>query len=353
MKKEDLKIGINLGGWISQYKQFDRRHFDTFITKDDIRQIADWGFDHIRLPIDYPILEEDANPGIYQESGFAYLDHCLAWCEENGLRVIFDIHKAPGYSFTNNLEAERTEVNTLFTQPAMQQRFLDLWGAVARRYAGQAENVLAFELLNEIVLPESAPWNHLAQQIIEHIRGIDAQRLIIMGGNNFNSIDELSTIQVTPDLNVLFTFHFYEPLVVTHQKAYWAVEMERFNKSVDYPGEVPELAPFLRTHYPMHIPRYERSFDRTLDRQFLDELLQPAKAFLEQKGTALYCGEFGVIDRAPLQTRINWTRDFIERLTEYKIGYAYWSYKGMDFGLIDTNGHLISEELVRVVAQQR
>jgi aryl-phospho-beta-D-glucosidase BglC (GH1 family) len=49
---ESLKIGINLGGWISQYKYFDPRHFDTFITKEDIRRISDWGFDHIRLPID-------------------------------------------------------------------------------------------------------------------------------------------------------------------------------------------------------------------------------------------------------------------------------------------------------------
>lgn len=353
MQKDSLKIGVNLGGWISQYQKFDRHHFDTFITKDDIRQIAYWGFDHIRLPIDYPILEDDADPGGYHESGFVYLDNCLAWCQEYGLRVIFDIHKAPGYSFTNTLEAEMTEGNTLFTEPSMQHRFVNLWGAITRRYKDRAEDILAFELLNEMVLPDPSPWNKLAQQIINHIREVDTQRLIIVGGINYNAVDELANIQLMPDPNLLYTFHYYEPLVVTHQKAPWVIEMEEFNQSTNYPGEAPGLADFIKTHHPTHIPRYEKSFDRRLDRQFLLELLKPAEQFMQQKKESLYCGEFGVIDLAPMETRINWTRDFITILNELNIGYGYWSYKQMDFGLVDENGDIINDELLGVVSQRR
>ncbi|MEJ2571853.1 MAG: cellulase family glycosylhydrolase [Anaerolineales bacterium] len=353
MNKESLKIGVNLGGWISQYKEFDRHHFDTFITEDDIHQIADWGFDHIRLPIDYPILEDDSTPAVYHESGFAYLDHCLAWCQDNGLRVVFDIHKAPGYSFTNTLEAEMTAVNTLFTEPSMQQRFVNLWGAITRRYIHQAEDFLAFELLNEIVLPESSPWNTLAQQTVNHIREEDPHRLIIVGGNNYNAITELTNIQLNPDPYLLHTFHFYEPLVVTHQKAPWVIEMEQFNKTVNYPGEAPGLAQFLEAQHPIQMPRYQQSFGRRLDKQLLEDMLQPAQQFMQQTDEILYCGEFGVINRAPMQTRINWNRDFIDILNENRIGYAYWSYKEMDFGLVDKNSDLINEELLRVITQQR
>jgi aryl-phospho-beta-D-glucosidase BglC (GH1 family) len=352
MKKHSLKIGVNLGGWISQYQEFDRRHFDTFITKNDIRKIADWGFDHVRLPIDYPIFEDDANPGEYLESGFAYLDRCLSWCQDHGLRVIFDIHKAPGYSFTNTLEAEMTEVNTLFTEPSMQQRFVNIWGALTRRYKDQAEDILAFELLNEMVLPESDPWNKLSQQIIKHIREIDKQRLIIVGGINYNAVDELANIRLMPDSNLLYTFHFYEPMVVTHQKAPWVIEMEQFNQTTSYPGEAPGLTNFIKTRHPNQIPRYEKSFDHRLDRQFLVERLKPTEQFLKQNDETLYCGEFGVIDLAPMQTRINWTRDFIDILNMNKIGYAYWSYKQMDFGLVDNNGNIINDELLMIVSQQ-
>jgi len=68
MNKKALQVGINLGGWISQYPALDHQHFKTFITADDIKRITDWGMDHIRLPVDYPVLEDDDQPGIYKDS---------------------------------------------------------------------------------------------------------------------------------------------------------------------------------------------------------------------------------------------------------------------------------------------
>ena len=44
--------GVNLGGWISQFDKYDHDHFDTFITRDDIKNIASLGFDHVRVPAD-------------------------------------------------------------------------------------------------------------------------------------------------------------------------------------------------------------------------------------------------------------------------------------------------------------
>jgi len=41
---------------------YDHDYFKTFITVGDIEQIAGWGMDHVRLPIDCLILEEDKRP---------------------------------------------------------------------------------------------------------------------------------------------------------------------------------------------------------------------------------------------------------------------------------------------------
>jgi|LSQX01.3.fsa_nt_gb aryl-phospho-beta-D-glucosidase BglC (GH1 family) len=54
-KFNGFKAGVNLGGWISQYHQANKEHFDSFITEADIARIAGWGMDHVRLPMDSKI----------------------------------------------------------------------------------------------------------------------------------------------------------------------------------------------------------------------------------------------------------------------------------------------------------
>ena len=121
--------GVNLGGWISQYRTFDHGYFKTFITEEDIKTIASWGMDHIRLPVDYPLLEEDANPGVFLESGFAYIDNCLRWTKKYGLNLLIEVHRAPGYTLNST-------ANTLFSDKTMQDRFVAIWKAIVRRYRG-------------------------------------------------------------------------------------------------------------------------------------------------------------------------------------------------------------------------
>ena len=77
---EGFQKGVNLGGWISQFDRYDKAHFDSFITETDIQNIAGLGFDHVRVPVDYILLEDDE--GTLKEDGFRYLEQCRAWCEK-------------------------------------------------------------------------------------------------------------------------------------------------------------------------------------------------------------------------------------------------------------------------------
>ena len=52
-----LERGINLGGYLSQCVH-STEHYDAFIQEEDIRKIASMGFDHVRLAIDYEVLED-------------------------------------------------------------------------------------------------------------------------------------------------------------------------------------------------------------------------------------------------------------------------------------------------------
>jgi hypothetical protein len=333
---------VNLGGWLSQYQYYDHAHFKSFITEQDIQRIASWGMDHVRLPVDYPVLETDERPFKYKESGFAYLDQCLAWCKKAGLSLIIDLHQAPGYNFAN------FSASTLFTDPLQQERFLSLWIELARRFQAEGDN-LTLELLNEIVLPDSRPWNLLSQRAIQAIRGIDPQRIIILGGNHYNSITGLSELDLSSDQRIVYTFHFYEPMVVTHQNAPWVPFLQDLDPQVDYPGTYSRLGDFIKAHPDYHSAL--RSYvDTSLDKDYLRKLLLPAIEFRHRSGQALYCGEYGVINRAPAAARFNWHRDFVDLLREYKIGRACWSYKAMDFGLVDLSGNIVDQEIVQIVS---
>jgi endoglucanase len=347
MDKSSLKIGINLGGWISQYPAYDHRYFKTFITADDIKRIAGWGMDHVRLPVDYPLLEDDARPGIYKESGFDYIESCLTWCQEQGLRLILDLHKAPGFAF------DALDKSSLFTSPDLQARFFGLWEAITKRFVGRLDDALALELLNEIVLPDSGPWNKLVSQVLGHIRAIDPQRLIVIGGNHYNAADELQNLELISDPNILYTFHFYLPLSVTHQMAPWIRPLAEYNQQLEYPGrQAPGLASILEK-YSHDTHGLDREIEARFDKSYLHSMLQPALDFSQRIGQPVYCGEFGVYERASMSTRLNWTRDFVALLDEFDIGRAYWTYKALDFGLLDKDGQVVDQGLVELASKRR
>jgi aryl-phospho-beta-D-glucosidase BglC (GH1 family) len=355
MKKHDLNVGINLGGWISQYPAYDHEHFNSFLTNDDIKRIADWGFDHIRLPVDYPLLEDPEKPGHYRQSGFDYISACFDWCQQVDVRVILDLHKAPGFAF------DAQEGNDLFSSSTLQAQYLELWATIAQKFEGYSDDFLAFELLNELVLPKSDPWNSLYPQVIQRIRAYQPQRLVLVGGNHYNDATQMQHLTILEDPNILYTFHFYRPLSVTHQKAPWVAPLAKYDKELPYPmeesGELHEVVTEFARQTGSDGMSVLLSFMQTevgqrLDKQYLFRFLRQALDFSEQIGQPIYCGEFGVYEKAPTSTRLNWTRDMIDLFNEFEIGRAYWTYKDLDFGLVDRYGNVVNQELLEIVSKR-
>ena len=93
---EGYMHGINLGGWLSQCDHTKDR-YDNFILESDIARISEWGLDHIRIPVDYNLVEDEE--GNYKEDGFSYIDKAIDWCEKYHLNMVLDLHKTYGFSF--------------------------------------------------------------------------------------------------------------------------------------------------------------------------------------------------------------------------------------------------------------
>lgn len=339
--------GVNLGGWLSQYQAYDHDHFRTFITEQDIELIASWGMDHVRLPVDYPVIEDDAAPGVPLESGYAYIDDCLAWCEKYGLSVVLDIHEAPGFTFTNDLEAETKSKNTLFEDEAVQDRFVALWETIVRRYQ-HSPVPLVFELLNEVTTPTNAPWNALAARTVAALREISADCVIMIGGTHNNAVSAMSDLIVFDDPHVVYTFHFYDPLLFTHQNAPWDPVMRAWGRTPAYPGRLDGLEEFLASS-PQYAPDHEQYLGVEMNKDLLIELLAPALEFAAA-GRQVYCGEFGVADWIDPASRRAWMSDILGLLRERGIGTGVWSYKNMDFGIVDSDRKVVDPEYLRIIS---
>ena len=67
LKEAGFYRGVNLGGWMSQC-DYSQERLDHFIEEKDFAQIAAWGLDHVRLPVDFNVLED--GKGGYIDAGF-------------------------------------------------------------------------------------------------------------------------------------------------------------------------------------------------------------------------------------------------------------------------------------------
>lgn len=334
-----LERGINLGGYLSQCEH-SKAHYETFLHDEDMNKIAEMGFDHVRLAIDYEVLETE--DGETKEDGFTYVTRVVKWCRKYELNVVLDLHKAYGYDFN---DAGNQEKNNLFHNEATQKRFVDLWIKLATHY-GEEKHV-AFELLNEVVEKENAEaWNQLIRRTVAAIRAITKDTIIIYGGIQWNSVKTLKLLDKPRDKNILFTFHFYEPLLFTHQKAHWV-------KTIDQKEDIfyPESMEYYKTKsipigYQGEVVR--KAHSRTMGPEFITEMVMEAITAANNAETGLYCGEFGVIDQAPVKDTLRWFQDVNTVFEKFDIGCCVWSYKEMDFGLTGKHYAPIRNQLLEM-----
>ena len=338
-----FRKGVNLGGWISQFRKYDLEHFDSFITEKDIADIASLGFDHVRVPVDYNVLEDEQGNTI--ESGFRYLEDCRQWCEKNGLNMLIDLHECYGYSF-DPLKKDMDRRKFFYDQ-ALQDRFFALWEKIARRFCGYPDQV-AFEPLNEVVLFEVRDaWNEILRKYIKLIRSIAPQSYIVVGGVFYNSVMTVDWLSVPVDSKIVYNFHCYEPTIFTHQGAYWQEQMP-LDFRIGYPMPVEE---YRKKHKEIYHDTDGAIFMDGVSEMgigFFEKIFRPAIDKAERDGVALYCGEYGVIDKADNNSKILWLEDINHAFDKFGIGRALWNYKEKDFGLVDASFESIRQRFIGI-----
>jgi glucan 1,3-beta-glucosidase len=130
-------------------------HRDTFITADDFRWIKNCGLNAVRLPVGYWALEA---PKPYVECS-SYIDFALDQCQQNDLKLLLDLHGAPG-SQNGWDHSGRAGALNWPKDPKNVQETIRVLGSFAQKY-GKHPALYGIEMLNE-PRPE-VPLNILQQ----------------------------------------------------------------------------------------------------------------------------------------------------------------------------------------------
>ena len=154
------------------------QHWNSWITADDLNQIAAAGLNTVRIPVGFWAVDDLASGTPYVAGAIDYLDKAIGWARDSGLKVIIDLHGAPGSQVSHLLCPFM-----IFQDPNFQQNGFDnsgRYGAIqwqtgdtvdntlkalsslANRYSGDRDVVTLFEILNE-PLPPSVNLDGLKQ----------------------------------------------------------------------------------------------------------------------------------------------------------------------------------------------
>lgn len=349
MTMTQFKNGINLGGWLSQCEFLCRQppdpnnlhaHWNSFIKREDLARIANWGFDHVRLPVSGYLTKDPALED--------HILDCVNWCKEQHLNLILDLHDIPG-----NVYGAMDHPMPLLTEQDLKENFLNTWKNLAILLRGVTGMNIVFELLNEVSDGSGGYlWNALYQQAIAVIHEVSPERTILVGSNMQNSASCLNELHLLQDPTICYSFHYYDPLCFTHQKAQFSEEMMEFHQTISYPGDMSGFSTFLEAH-PQYLKKYVLiANEKTNDLALMEKLLKPAIDFQKYSGHETYCGEFGVVDSAPEGEAVKWISDLLRLLDQHRIGHALWNYKALDFGLLNMDGKLVRRDLLNAVVKK-
>jgi aryl-phospho-beta-D-glucosidase BglC (GH1 family) len=329
--------GVNFGGWFSQIDAIAEKdpahfpgtvaHIESFMGKEDIQRVKGWGFDHIRLPLDWHnAFDADIRP---KEDVLRLLDAAVDAALASGLDIIFDLHKCPGHDFYDGTMRDQA----FFSDPSLRRDCLRVWEHLAERYGGKPGVML--DLLNEPVAPDARTWNDVKDELAKAVRKMAPKATLLIASNLWNNASQFKDLRPIDDGNAVYSFHFYNPLIFTHQRAPWCPG-SAFTQERSYPGTYEII-----DDGTSRVPLDEAG---AWDRDRLAKALEPVFGFRKRYGLPVACNEFGVYMGGPdSRSRYAWLRDLLGLFNENDIGWTYWNYKNLDFGIMSKGESLFDD----------
>ena len=317
-----LGQGMNLSYLDNWWLGTKEKKYADFAKADDaakreamFRDIAAAGFKTVRVPINFGAWAAMRPPFRWENTaGLTHADRFVRWALDNGLNVIVDLHHV---EFDGSIDGAATT-----------DRVVWLWREIATRYKNTDPERVFFELRNEPhdIMPEV--WREQAARIIATVRSITPVHTLVVGFHDWNSRNAMIGSKPFADRNVIYTFHYYDPFVFTHQGATWSSQGLPELQSVPFPANGREIS-VPATAKGTWVESQIKSFrtDSSAEKMYTD--LKAAKDWSVKNRVPIFLGEFGSYGKYPtIEDRCRHAKTVYAALGKLDIPNAWWEWDG-------------------------
>jgi hypothetical protein len=198
--------------------------------------------------------------------------------------------------------------------------FVSHWRLMARTF-GTDPTVVGFDLLNEPnpqsptddLAEKQAQWRALAERAIAAIRAEHVSTPIVFESIAGGAALFFKNLQPLADPQVVYSFHFYSPLAITHQHVH-----PEWNRTIPYPAG-PEWA----------LGRHDPDVGITaIDKRRLLEEMRYVIAFQQRYHRPIYVGEFSCVRWAPDHAAERYVGDLLAIFDQYQWSWTYHEFRG-------------------------
>ena len=330
-----IQRGTNISHWLSQNNDDRGEARRQHIQEDDFARLDSLGFDFVRLPIDeVQFWDEQGNK---LPEAWELMTNAINWAEKHHLRTIVDLHIIRSHYF-NAVNEDDKAANTLFTSEKSQEDLINLWRQLSEFLKDRSNDWVAYEFMNEPVAEEHEQWNQLIAKVHKVLRELEPQRTLVIGSNLWQGHQTIKYLKVPEgDKNIILSFHYYNPMLLTHYGAWWSPLCAAYKGKVHYPGVLVSKEDFDAA--PAAIkdelkPYTEEVWNIDKIREQFKDAIEAAKKYDLQ----LFCGEWGVYEPVDRELAYNWYRDMLTVFDEFNIAWTTWCYDA-DFGFWDQQRH--------------
>ena len=328
-----IQRGTNVSHWLSQSEERGEARA-MHIQEDDFARLDSLGFDFVRLPIDEVQFWD--GQGNKLPEAWDLMINAINWAEKHHLRTIVDLHIIRSHYF-NAVNEGNADANTLFTSEKSQQDLINMWYQLSDVLKGYSNDSVAYEFMNEPVADDHEQWNQLIAKVHKALREREPQRTLVVGSNMWQGYETMKYLKVPEnDKNIILSFHYYNPMILTHYGAWWT-PIGKYTGKVNYPGILVS-----KEDYEAAPDSLKKELDPYLTQEWnIDKIRADFKDAIEvakKYNLQLFCGEWGVYEPVDRELAYKWTKDMLTVFKENNIAWTTWCYDA-DFGFWDQKKH--------------